>query len=69
MKKGIVADDWYPVYMLVDPAIASSPPTIRSAPTITISDEEWADYQRVEKEFDAWQEKLRDFQWPKQSAR
>lgn len=52
MKKYVYADEEWPVYSLIDHGT-------RYDMVVELSDEEWADYERVEREYEAWQLKLR----------
>lgn len=46
------ADEWYPVYSLTDRA------TWPGQPPAEITDKDHADYLRVMREFEAWQQRL-----------
>lgn len=45
-------NEWYPVYTI------SIEPYLDGDPEIDLSDNDWADYQRVRRQFWAWQERL-----------
>jgi len=61
MKVNWETDEWYPVYSL-------EPYKGWDGSMIEISDAEWEDYNRVMEEFNAWQDKIRSFDKPKEGV-
>ena len=49
------SDEWYPVFGLID---RDTDDSVREEFTIELSDEDYADYERMMAEFDEWQKRL-----------
>jgi hypothetical protein len=65
MKLWITKDEWWPVFELIT---AEESWRSGSEPSVEVSEDDYADYQRVMAEFSAWQDRLDELQSPRSSA-